>query len=193
MTTTAYACVVCAAFVVSTSLPHLTGIRCKSRATMIWCCCVMATVMMALGAHCHMLGSFDRYRDQEFHRMWPIYLLGLFYAAYAVGPFRLTWHFAKRMVPADVYFTVRSALVAVSWLATFAVTRILPRLIDEVGVGWLFWYMSTMCVGAAVFVYHFVPATFRSGNGDERKSVIGGSSSVSSGSSETTNLEPGDV
>lgn len=191
MTTTAYACLVCAVFAGSTSLPHMTGIRCKSRAAMIWCCCIMATVMLAFGIHCHLLGSFARYRDQEFHHMWPIYLMGLFYCAYAIGPFRLTWHFCKRMLPAEVYFLMRSVLVAVSWLATFAVTRILPRLIDEVGVGWLFLYISTMCFGAAVFVYHFVPATFRTMNAsDEQKSVIGG---CSVSSCETASFEPDDV
>lgn len=166
-------------FTVSIALPKLTGYRFKSKSTLVWTCASMGIVMSLFGIHCHFLGTFNSFDD--YHRELPFYLLGLFYFFYAIGPFRLTWHFVKRMLPAEYYLMVRSVLATVSWLATYGITRIMPWLIDFIGVGWVFWYISVTCIIATVFISKYIPEKFTvTGTPDQRKLV----GSVSS--SETT-------
>lgn len=175
--TTAILCAV--VFTVSIALPKLTGYRFKSKSTLVWTCASMGIVMSLFGIHCHFLGTFNSFDD--YHRELPFYLMGLFYFFYAIGPFRLTWHFVKRMLPAEYYLMVRSVLATVSWLATYGITRIMPWLIDFIGVGWLFWYISVTCALAAVFISKYIPAKFTAVGLPDQRKLVG---SVSS--SETT-------
>lgn len=81
------------------------------------------------------------------------------------------------IIPKHHHFTVRCLLTSTSWACIYGVTRILPGLIDMIGVGWVFWYMAIMCGLMAVFANAFVPHVKRVA--EEGKLVESSSSSTS--------------
>lgn len=116
----------------------------------------MAISLCLLGYYCHYQGTFGHIYTEDYRQL-PWLCLGMFYFLYATGPYRLTHVYAEQVIPKKCYFSIRCLLTATSWCLIYTITRMLPRLIDMIGVGWLFWFMATMCVFMAAFVKWFVP------------------------------------
>lgn len=117
---------------------------------------LMAIILAALGTYCHFHGSFaDNYTED--YRHIPLICLLLFYFAFAFGPLRFTAELVDRIVPRPYYFSVRCLLTAASWFVIYVIASVLPGLISNIGVGWLFWFMAMMCVFMALFVRSCVP------------------------------------
>lgn len=140
----------------------------------------MAISLCTLGVYCHYQGSFGYATTEDYHQL-PLYCLGLFFLLFAVGPFRLAMECVDAIIPKHHHFTVRCLLTSTSWACIYGVTRILPGLIDMIGVGWVFWYMAIMCGLMAVFANAFVPHVKRVA--EEGKLVESSSSSSTSDTS----------
>lgn len=182
--TSIYCCVM---FATSIPIPSLFGRRFKSKTAFMWLTLAMSVALLIFGIHCHYHGAYINV-NADYNQHTPLILLGIIYFFFAIGPFRLTWHFVKKVIPAESYLCLRSLLVAFSWSAMFGITRILPRLIDTIGIGWIFCHMSIMALFAVIFVRIFVPEQLRpfSSSAEERKLV-------GSVSSSETNSERGDA
>lgn len=120
------------------------------------------------GFYCHYRGTFGLYdqpskdartanADGESYVLPPVLLFGTVLALYALGPMRLcmdggccydgvvgTMPSEPEQAPgADRQaLALRSVLLAVGWLCVFGGVRVLPGLVNSVGVGWLLWYMA---------------------------------------------------
>lgn len=116
----------------------------------------MSLILGALGTYCHFQGSFGLNYTEDYRQI-PLILLTIFYFIFAIGTYRYTNEYAEQIIQKKCYFTVRCLLTITSWFLIFIIIRMLPQLIDNIGVGWLFWFMSTMCVLMSVFVKLFVP------------------------------------
>lgn len=125
------------------------------RSHLMWSCSLMAICLSLLGYYCHYQGTFGHIYTEDYSQM-PWLCLGLFYFLYATGPYRLIHVYTDQITPKQCYFSVRCVLAATSWFMIYVITRRLPRLIDIIGVGWLFWFMSIMCIFMAIFVKLFV-------------------------------------
>lgn len=126
------------------------------RSHLMWSSNLMAISLCLLGYYCHYQGTFGHIYTEDYRQL-PWLCLGIFYFLYATGPYRLTHVYAEQMIPKKCYFSIRCLLTATSWCLIYTITRMLPRLIDIIGVGWLFWFMAIMCIFMAAFVKLFVP------------------------------------
>lgn len=165
-------------FVCSVILPTLPIIDCEIsiKKYLIWSTNLMAASLIVLGIYCHLQGSFGHGYTEEY-RYLPLFCMGVFFFFFATGPYRLSHEYAEQIIQKKDYFTVRCLLTVVSWAFIYGITKVLPRLIDFIGVGWLFWYMAFMCIFMSIFVRIFMPEMKR--NGDECKLVDSTSGSFS--------------
>lgn len=145
-------------FAFSIFIPQFLNIGNNStiKQNLMWSSNLMAIILGLLGAYCHFQGSFGVDYTEDYRHV-PLICLAFFYFFYAIGPYRLSNEYAEQITPKKCYFTVRCLLTTISWLLIYVITRMLPELIDNIGVGWLFWFMATMCVLMAFFVKLFVP------------------------------------
>lgn len=125
------------------------------KVNLMWSTNLMAGILGVLGLYCHLHGSFAPNNTEDYRHI-PLICLCLFYFLYATGPQRLSHEYAEKVIPKKCYFTMRSMLATTSWFLIYVITRMLPQLIDHIGVGWLFWFMAAMCVLMSVFVKLFV-------------------------------------
>lgn len=114
----------------------------------------MSTSLGVLGIHCHYQGTFG---ELDEYRQISLISICVFYLFYAIGPYRLTWIYVDKLTPKSNYFTIRCLLVSIMWLIIGCITRVLPYLINVIGVGWLFWNMSSLCLFTTIFMTIFVP------------------------------------
>lgn len=145
-------------FAVSILLQYFLSIGNSStiKANLMWSTNLMALILGLLGAYCHFQGSFGIVYTEDYRHV-PLICLAFFYFFFANGPYRLSNEYAEQIIPKKCYFTVRCLLTAISWILIYVITRMLPQLVDNIGVGWLFWFMATMCLFMSVFVKLFVP------------------------------------
>lgn len=144
-------------FGIGTISPHFVNTTKMSiKNSLIWSSNIMAIILGALGTYCHFDGSFGLNYTKGYRQI-PLILLTLYYFVFAFGTNRCTNEYAEQMIPKKCYFIVRCLLTATSWFLIYIITSMLPQLIDNIGVGWLFWFMTTMCVLMSVFVKLFVP------------------------------------
>lgn len=162
----------CAIFTAGIAFPNICSYLGKTKTVLVWSSTCMAMSLGALGIYCHLLGTFGKIDD---YKVAPLALLGLFYFCFAIGPHSYTWKYVQETIPVEHFFNIRNLLVAVSWSVIFAITRTLPRLIDVIGVGWLFWYMSLMCLFLTIFSAVIVPEHKKLP--EEKKLVYAGESS----------------
>lgn len=162
----------CSIFTAGIAFPNWCSYIGKTKTVLVWSSSCMAVSLGALGIYCHYQGTFGEIDD---YKVMPLVLLGLFYFCFAIGPHSFTWQYVQETIPVEYFFNIRNLLVAVSWLVIFAITRALPRLIDVIGVGWLFWYMSLMCLFLTIFSAVIVPEQKKLP--EERKLVYAGESS----------------
>lgn len=145
------------AFAASIFLPYLISIPYSSlRSGLIWSNVLMGLCLAILGTFCHYQGSFGHIYTEDY-RYLPLVCLVIFFSVYANGPSRLVQELADQIIPKKHDFTIRCLLTVTTWSLIYAITRNLPRLIDLIGVGWLFWFMTIMCFFATIFVKLFVP------------------------------------
>lgn len=126
------------------------------------------------GLYCHYRGTSGGYAqlapprladddDAERPALPPVLLFGAVLAVYALGPMRLCMSggctvtdFAlpsASAAPTDRQaLALRSVLLAVGWLCVFGGVRVLPGLVNSIGVGWLLWYMAVNGALAAGFM-----------------------------------------
>lgn len=123
--------------------------------SLMWSTNLMAAILGVLGLYCHWKGVLGPKMTEQFHYV-PLICLALFYCLYAIGPHRLTSDYAEKVIPKKCYFTMQCMLTVISWLLMYVITRMLPQLIDHIGVGYVFWFMAIMCVLMSVFVKLFV-------------------------------------
>lgn len=162
----------CAIFTAGIAFPNICSCLGKTKTVLVWSSSCMAISLGALGIYCHLLGTLGKIDD---YKVAPLALLGLFYFCFAIGPHSFTWQYVQETIPVEHFFNIRNVLVAVSWSVIFAITRTLPRLIDIIGVGWLFWYMSLMCLFLTIFSAVIVPECKKLP--EEKKLVYAGESS----------------
>lgn len=144
-------------FAASILLPHFFNVNTMTiKISLIFSSNLMAIVLCALGAYCHFQGSFAVNYTEDYRHI-PLICLSLFYILFAIGPNRLSNEYAEQIIPKKCYFNMRCLLTTTTWFLIYVVTRILPQLIDNIGVGWLFWFMAMMCVLMSFFVRLFVP------------------------------------
>ena len=129
----------------------------------------MSVSMMLFGVYCHYQGTIG-HNDKYYHQL-PLLLFGIFFFCFAIGPYRLTWYFVEKIVPCEYYFTMRCFLVSFNWLVISGVTRVLPMLIDTIGIGWIFWYISLMCAFASLFYKYGLSKLKVLKSSEERKLV----------------------
>lgn len=147
----------CAIFASSILLPIFIDLtKSKIRSNLMLSGNLMAISLVVLGTYCHYQGSYghDYTRD---YRLLPLICLGIFFYSFANGPFRATQEISDLLIPKRCDFTVRCLMTSISWFLIYIMTRILPGLIDVIGVGWLFWFMAIMCMFMTIFVKLFVP------------------------------------
>lgn len=154
-------------FIASIIFPNFYGQKYKPKAVLLWSIGLMGLSLVGLGAYCHYMATFGKNSNPDI-TSFPLYLLGAFYFFFALGPFRLIWFFVEKTLPEENYLVIRCWLISASWLLVCGITRVLPGLIDFVGVGWLYWYMAIMCLLTAIFVSVFVPK-FKLINEDNHK------------------------
>ncbi|KAJ6637842.1 Facilitated trehalose transporter Tret1 [Pseudolycoriella hygida] len=162
----------CAIFTAGIAFPNICSYVGKTKTVLVWSSTCMAISLGALGIYCHYQGTFGEIDD---YKVMPLVFLGFFYFCFAIGPHSFTWQYVQETIPVEHFFNIRNLLVAVSWMVIFAITRVLPRLIDVIGVGWLFWYMSLMCLFLTIFSAVVVPEYSKLP--EERKLVYAGESS----------------
>jgi len=162
----------CAIFTAGIAFPNTCTYIGKTKTVLVWASTCMAISLGALGIYCHYQGTFGEIDD---YKVMPLVFLGFFYFCFAIGPHSFTWQYVQETIPVEHFFHIRNLLVAVSWIVIFAITRVLPGLIDEIGVGWVFWYMSLMCLFLTVFSAVIVPEYKKLP--EERKLVYAGESS----------------
>lgn len=147
------------------------------RVNLIYAGYLMASSLAILGTYCHYQGSYGHIYTEDYRQL-PLICLGVFYFAFANGPFRITHEMADLIVPKKCDFTIRCLLTTTNWFLVYATTRVLPDLIDVIGVGWMFWFMAIMCLFMTIFVKLFVPDTRQSA--DELKLCDSGDSNSNS-------------
>lgn len=143
-------------FAISILMPKFAyGKNAGIKVSLLWSTNLMAAILGVLGLYCHLQGSFGPDKTEPFRHI-PLICLALFYFFHATGPLRLSNEYAENVIPKKCYFTMRCMLTMTSWLLVYVITRMLPQLIDHIGVGWLFWFMAVMCVLMSLFVKLFV-------------------------------------
>lgn len=162
-------------YCVSILLPHFFDFI---KINLMWSTSLMAGVLGVLGVFCCIQGVFDCSKTEDY-RYVPVVCLALFYFLYAIGPQRFTNEYAEKVIPKKCYFTIRSMLATTSWFLIYTTTRMMPDLIKQIGVGYLFCYMAVICVLMAVFVKLFVVDMT---SNEKLSSLLDNSSSSSSNS-----------
>lgn len=145
----------CAIFTAGIAFPNICSFIGRTKIVLVWSTTCMAVNLAALGVYCVLQGTFGHIIDD--YKVLPLVFLGFFYFCFAIGPHSYTWQYVQETVPAEHFFHIRNLLVAVSWSVIFAITKALPRLIRRIGVGWLFFYMSLMCLFLTIFCAVAVP------------------------------------
>lgn len=124
---------------------------------MVWSTSAISIILGAFGLYCHYRGTYGHYTDDH-NGMLPICMSGAIFAAYAAGPLRLSDTFVNQMLPIAVdSLRIRCLCVTVTWTTIFGVTHILPSLINSIGMGCVFWFMTATCGLAALFLNAALP------------------------------------
>lgn len=144
-------------FAVSTLASHYRTTSAASiKSSLLFSTKLMAIILVVLGTYCHLHGSLAVHYSDGYRHI-PFVCLVLLYVTFAFGPFRLTSEYVDHIIPAQIYFNVRCLLTAVNWLLIYVMISVLPGLISNIGVGWLFWFMALMCMFMAFFVRRCMP------------------------------------
>lgn len=143
-------------FAMSILLPEFVyGKNAGIKVSLMWSTNLMAVILGVLGLYCVLQGSVGPSITEGF-RYVPLICLAFYYILFATGPLRYSDEYAEKVIPKKCYFTMRCMLTITSWLLVYIITRMLPQLIDQIGVGWLFWFMAVMCALMSLFVKLFV-------------------------------------
>uniref|UniRef100_A0A182PK22 Major facilitator superfamily (MFS) profile domain-containing protein n=1 Tax=Anopheles epiroticus TaxID=199890 RepID=A0A182PK22_9DIPT len=165
---------------------------------------LIALAALTLGWHCHE----RRTRNPDLTDLpseWPFYCFALLYVAYAFGFYRLPGTLLVAEVADENLFALRTLATAICWGSVYLGVRLLPVLLNTIGLGWVLWNVALVALSAAGVVLLCLPAQ----DDYAHKALAGGcpssmtSSVCSSGSSspvtgscwpctnDTNNLKPG--
>lgn len=130
----------------------------SSKRLLVWSTAALSSILFAFGLHCHYRVTTGF--SSENHNEWlPIVMCGASLAAYALGPLRMTESFVRQIMPAgiDDGISYRVLFVSLTWLTLFGATRLMPGLINSIGVGWVLWYMMGNTALTALFYHMCLP------------------------------------
>lgn len=140
-------------FVSSLTIYKLTGYKFKDRIMLL--CTLMAMMLSAavLGFYCIIQGMNNFSADYGFI---PLTTYGCIIFCYTIGIYRITWKMIDQTTNEFNHFTVRAFTTSLTWSIIYILTRFMPRLIDIIGVGWMFLNMAVACLFTFVYVVYFV-------------------------------------
>lgn len=87
----------------------------------------------------------------------PLVSLCIYTLFYGIGPFRLTSYYIQKITDETHSFKIYGICSLLTWSTIYVLTKIIPKLISIIGVGWLLWYMALLCLVTFFFITIFVP------------------------------------
>lgn len=141
-------------FLLSIPSMKFLGISLSDKKTLITTGIMMSIALIILGLYLHERGSYGNVEDYGY---LPLVCYGIFIYLYGIGMCRISWKYIRILTPKRRYFAIRALCTALSWLMITIFTRTYPRLIETVGVGWLFWFMAFSCFLLSIFTIIFIP------------------------------------
>lgn len=140
-------------FVTSLTIYKLSGYKFKDRIVLL--CTLMAMMLSAgvLGFYCIIQGMNNYSIDYGFI---PLSAYGCIIFCYTIGIYRITWKMIDQTTNEFNHFTVRAFTTSLTWCIIYILTRFMPRLIDIIGVGWMFLNMAVACLFTFIYVVYFV-------------------------------------
>lgn len=145
---------VSAIFLVSIWSMKFLGISLSDKKTLVVTGVMMAISLIILGFYLHERGSYGHLEDYGYI---PLVCYGVFIFLYAIGLCRISWKYMRILTPKRRYFAVRSLCTSLSWMFVVIFATSYPKLIESVGVGWMFWFMALACFLLTILTVVFVP------------------------------------
>uniref|UniRef100_A0A182XYG9 Major facilitator superfamily (MFS) profile domain-containing protein n=1 Tax=Anopheles stephensi TaxID=30069 RepID=A0A182XYG9_ANOST len=126
------------------------------RTVLVLCSLLMALATLALGWHCHErrtrnLDPSDAYSE------WPFLCFVLVFVAYALGFYRQPATLLAAEVADENLFALRTIATAICWGSVYLCVRILPVLLNTIGLGWVLWNIALVALSAAGVVLLCLP------------------------------------
>lgn len=109
---------------------------------------------LLLGIYCHVVGVT---KVPTSHGYIPMGLFAIHTFLYGVGPLRVTVNYLQALTNESNIFIGRLIYSSITWLSVFISTSTLPLLVDYIGAGWVFWYMSIVCSICYILISYFLP------------------------------------
>lgn len=93
------------------------------------------------------------------HSNWAILFTIGYVCCFSLGIGPITWVLLAELYPLPIRSEAMSLAIFANWLFNYLVALTFPFLIEEWGTGGTFTLYSLLTVGAAVFIYRFIPET----------------------------------
>lgn len=140
-------------FVTSLTIYKLSGYKFKDRKILLWTLMGMMLSAGVLAFYCILQGMNNFSNDYGFI---PLIAYGCIIFCYTIGIYRITWKLIDQTTNEFNHFTVRAFTTSLKWSILYILTRFMPRLIDIIGVGWMFLNMAIACLFTFIYVIYFV-------------------------------------
>lgn len=142
-------------FIASLPVYKMININFKDRTTLLASCIIMMLSMLVLGAFCHIQGVAAE--PSENYEYIELSCLGIFIFMYTIGIHRLSGKYVFALTPSTNHFKITVMTTSAGWLINLGLLRLLPMLIDHIGVGWVFWNIAIVLIFTIIFIRLFVP------------------------------------
>jgi uncharacterized membrane protein len=144
-------------FVITIPLFELFSIKIKHRTNLLWTTISKSLILAGLGWYCHTANIRGMTNQPNDGSYIPITCYSLILFLYTIGLYRLTNRYIAVLSNDRNYFGIKTITISLSWFIIFAIVKSLPSIINDIGVGWIFWTMSLLVLMAWLFIYYFVP------------------------------------
>lgn len=117
--------------------------------------------MLALACLCVVEGlTGQKIIIAEVRHLLPMPLFVVMTFFHVAGITRNLWILIQQIIPSfSLQLHLRSFTVAVSWIVIFGITKILPKILYLIGVGYLYAYGVILMIVALIFLLQIIPST----------------------------------
>lgn len=116
--------------------------------------------MLLLASLCITEGLTGQKVIAEARHLLPIPLFVVMTFFHVAGITRNLWILIQQLLPSfSLQLQLRALSVTISWLAIFAITKILPKILYLIGAGYLYAYGVILMIVSLIFLLQIIPST----------------------------------
>lgn len=116
--------------------------------------------MLSLASLCITEGLTGQKVIAEARHLLPMPLFAIMTFFHVAGITRNLWILIQQLLPSySLQLHLRALSVTISWLVIFGITKILPKILYLIGVGYLYAYSVILMIVALIFLLRIIPNT----------------------------------